>query len=103
MNNVSIPIMRNLLPYMFAQELVDVQPMSLEMGAIFNKLPITEPRLPDRFGDMSHFFAYGYKIFDGKEFIPLELFWENFPDLNYDYLHSMNNQRVIVPDNYIYR
>jgi hypothetical protein len=84
---------------MIAEELVSVQPMD---GIAFNELAVSHKSKPDRFGDLAHFFAYGYKVYDGNDFIYLEEFFMRYPDLNYEYLCSMNNCRPFAPEEYAF-
>ena len=84
-----IPMVRNVVPNMIAEELASVQPMpnidieklGKEMEAFFNIRPTKHFR--PRFGTIVHSMFGGWQICDGRKLVSVEEFFERFPDINY--------------------
>lgn len=85
-----IPLIRDVVPSLIAEELVDVQPMSSDVGSIFDpELRKYAVRCVHRFGEIWHHFAYGYMIWTGKDWMYIPEFVEKYPDINYEEMCNM--------------
>jgi len=62
---VLIPTMRKIIPQMIAEDIVGVQPMSEDIGEVFQVRHVSW--VINCYGDIIHNFIFGYQWFNGEE------------------------------------
>ena len=89
-NIIKLPIITKFDTEQFAKDICNVQPMTGECAQIFSLKARYAPKwynfirllcrwlLRDKFGDMLHSFFEGWKVFDGKVWIPRQEFIEKY-------------------------
>lgn len=75
---ILLPMIRRVMPTVIAHDLMNVQPMTGEVGKIFTLKAVTHEQIEElaKEGATRHVFGRGWERFYGGEWISDDLYWK---------------------------